>query len=63
MLPIRSGPKLPQDPVFKGPPQWIHESVAARCFQARDRDPEQEKARRERKVACYPSVNRKDGRS
>ena len=26
MLPIRSGPKLPQEPVFKHPPQWIHEA-------------------------------------
>jgi hypothetical protein len=59
MLPIRSGPKLPQDPVFKRPPQWIHESVAAKCFLAQDED----KARRERKVACFPSVNRKDERS
>jgi hypothetical protein len=53
MLPLRSGPKLPQDPVFKRPPQWIHESVAAKCFLAQ----------RERKVACFPSVKRKDARS
>jgi hypothetical protein len=26
MLPIRSGPKLPQEPVFQHPPQWIHEA-------------------------------------
>jgi hypothetical protein len=26
MLPLRSGPKLPQDPVFKHPPLWIHEA-------------------------------------
>ena len=26
MLPIRSGQKLPQEPVFKHPPQWIHEA-------------------------------------
>ncbi len=24
MLPIRSGPKLPQEPAFQTPPQWIH---------------------------------------
>ena len=63
MLPIRSGPKLPQDPVFTRPPQWIHESEAAKCFLARNPDQEQDKARRERKVACFPSVNQKDERS
>jgi hypothetical protein len=26
MLPIRSGPKLPQEPAFQNPPQWIHEA-------------------------------------
>jgi hypothetical protein len=26
MLPIRSGPKLPDEPAFKHPPQWIHEA-------------------------------------
>ena len=26
MLPIRSGQKLPPDPVFKHPPLWIHEA-------------------------------------
>ena len=26
MLPIRSGQKLPDDPAFKHPPQWIHEA-------------------------------------
>jgi len=55
MLPIRSGPKLPQDPAFKRPPQWIHESVAAKCFL-------EAKGRRERKVACLPGVIRKDAR-
>ena len=25
-LPLRPGPKLPEDPVFKHPPQWIHEA-------------------------------------
>ena len=26
MLPIRPGPKLPEDPSFQHPPQWIHEA-------------------------------------
>ena len=26
MLPIRPGPKLPEDPLFQHPPQWIHEA-------------------------------------
>jgi hypothetical protein len=26
MLPIRSGPKLPQEPAFQHPPLWIHEA-------------------------------------
>jgi hypothetical protein len=26
MLPIRSGPKLPDEPHFQHPPQWIHEA-------------------------------------
>ena len=26
MMPIRSGPKLPQEPAFQHPPQWIHEA-------------------------------------
>jgi hypothetical protein len=34
MLPLRSGRKLPQEPVFKHPPLWIHESIAAKLFQA-----------------------------
>jgi hypothetical protein len=35
MLPIRSGQKLlPGEPVFKTPPLWIHESIAAKLFQA-----------------------------
>jgi len=29
MLPLRPGQKLPQDPTFKDPPQWIHEVAAA----------------------------------
>jgi hypothetical protein len=29
MLPLRPGDKLPQDPTFKDPPQWIHEVAAA----------------------------------
>jgi len=35
MLPLRPGQKLPQDPVFKDPPQWIHE-VAAVVLSRRD---------------------------
>jgi hypothetical protein len=35
MLPLRPGQKLPQDPVFKDPPQWIHE-VAAVVLSGRD---------------------------
>jgi len=57
MLPIRSGQKLPQDPVFKHPPQWIHESVAAKCFLAPKAKDE------ERKHPCSPGVNRKNARS
>jgi hypothetical protein len=34
MLPIRSGHKRPEDPVFERPPLWIHESVAAKLFRA-----------------------------
>jgi ABC-type arginine transport system ATPase subunit len=34
MLPLRPGRKLPQEPVFKHPPLWIHESIAAKLFQA-----------------------------
>ena len=34
MLPIRSGQKRPEDPVFERPPVWIHESIAAKLFQA-----------------------------
>jgi hypothetical protein len=60
MLPIRSGQKLPQDPVFKRPPQWIHESVAAKCFLAARSTADEMK--RERKIACFPGVIRKDGR-
>jgi hypothetical protein len=56
MLPIRSGRKLPQEPVFKHPPLWIHESIAAKCFRAPD------KARQERKFPCFPGVNRKGAR-
>jgi hypothetical protein len=26
MLPIRSGPKSPGEPLFQHPPQWIHEA-------------------------------------
>ena len=26
MLPIRPGPKLPEEPHFQHPPQWIHEA-------------------------------------
>ena len=26
MLPIRPGRKLPDEPAFKNPPQWIHEA-------------------------------------
>ena len=29
MLPLRPGDKLPQDPTFQDPPQWIHEVAAA----------------------------------
>jgi hypothetical protein len=57
MLPIRSGQKLPQDPVFKHPPQWIHESVAAKCFLAPKAKDE------ERKHPCSPGANRKNARS
>ena len=56
MLPLRSGHKVPQDPVFRHPPLWIHEAVAAKCFLA-------DKAKLERKVPCYPGVNRKGARS
>jgi hypothetical protein len=35
MLPLRPGQKLPQDPVFKDPPLWIHE-VAAAVLSGRD---------------------------
>jgi hypothetical protein len=56
MLPIRSGHKLPQEPVFKHPPLWIHEAVAAKCFLAA-------KAKDERKAPCSPGVNRKNARS
>jgi len=35
MLPLRPGQKLPQDPVFQDPPQWIHE-VAAVVLSRRD---------------------------
>ena len=35
MLPIQSGPKLPEDPAFKHPPLWIHEAVTA-VFAKRD---------------------------
>jgi len=55
MLPIRPGQKLPQDPAFRHPPQWIHASEAAKCFLA-------PKARPERKVQCLPGVNRKGAR-
>ena len=34
MLPLRTGPKLPQEPAFKHPPVWIHEAVAARVFRS-----------------------------
>jgi hypothetical protein len=34
MLPIRQGQKRPDEPVFERPPLWIHESVAAKLFQA-----------------------------
>jgi hypothetical protein len=34
MLPIRPGQKRPDEPVFERPPLWIHESVAAKLFQA-----------------------------
>ena len=26
MLPIRPGSKLPEEPLFRHPPQWIHEA-------------------------------------
>jgi hypothetical protein len=26
MLPLRQGPKLPEEPLFQHPPQWIHEA-------------------------------------
>ncbi len=57
LLPIRSGPKLPQEPVFRHPPQWIHESVAAKCFLTPD------KAAKARKPQCFPGVIRKGARS
>jgi hypothetical protein len=34
MLPIRPGEKRPEEPVFERPPLWIHESIAAKLFQA-----------------------------
>jgi hypothetical protein len=34
MLPIRSGQKRPEEPLFERPPLWIHESIAAKLFQA-----------------------------
>ena len=34
MLPIRPGQKRPDEPVFERPPLWIHESIAAKLFQA-----------------------------
>jgi hypothetical protein len=34
MLPIRPGQKRPDEPAFERPPLWIHESVAAKLFQA-----------------------------
>jgi hypothetical protein len=55
MLPIRSGQKSPQEPVFQRPPVWIHESVAARCFLA--------PKSKQRKVTCYPVVSKKSARS
>ena len=36
MLPLRPGQKVPQDPVFKGPPLWIHEAVAAAVLSRRE---------------------------
>jgi hypothetical protein len=57
MLPIRSGQKLPQEPVFTHPPLWIHASGAAKCFQAAD------KAKQERKVPCSPVASRRSARS
>ena len=56
MLPLRSGDKLPQDPVFQHPPLWIHEAVAGKFVPI-------PKARPERKVPCYPGVMRKGERS
>jgi len=56
MLPIQTGKKLPQEPVFEHPPLWIHQAVAAKCFLA-------PKARDERKPPCSPGVNRKGARS
>jgi hypothetical protein len=61
MLPIRSGQKLPQDPVFKHPPLWIHEAVAAKVFRVPKSAFRVTTA--ERKVPCSPGVNRKGARS
>jgi hypothetical protein len=61
MLPIRSGQKLPQEPVFQRPPLWIHEAVAAKCFLRNSAS--LVKPREERKVPCSPAVSKRSARS